>query len=399
MRRLLRFAGLLLLPIGLAATIYGAYLEFLAPGLTLEELFVADTLFLDVGPGMLVFSLVFILASGRRAFYNPLTYGVIVSAGIWAASIFYTLPILLGGYTVPMVLLIAWEMTLFSVSPSLIASGTLAFFLALRDWRLSNYSPDRSSMDKLVSLSIIGGLMLPYAAGLLLGSLALLKILLISIGVWIVWHVFSPWLASGFLLGFTAKTFGERMKSMEFRFMGIRKDGTSIGMLIDRSYYPMAASLGLVLTYLNVRELVAPMIEELDPILAGAELVNLSFIAMVLASVFVGPVFWVIRSSGVRAYDRRTGLEWRVRLPSSIRQFIELYSVIQGVIGFGLLAAKRDPVFSAILLALILSTIFLASFLATTLYHALSIESNVRRFLERCWRLGVALPRLEKTYK
>ncbi len=398
MRKLIRLVGLLLLPIGLAITSYGAYLEFSSYGISPQELLLAYTFFIDLGPGMLTASIVLLLVSRRRSFYNPLTYGLLVSAGIWIASIFYTMPILIGGYSLPTEVVIMWEMALFSIAPSLISSATLAFFIASKEWQASNYSPDRTTMDKVISVSIVGGLVLPYAAGLLLGSLALLKILLIAIGTWAVWHIFSPWLAARLLLGFTRKTFRERMKSVEFRFEGVMRNEVRIGALIDRSYYPMAASLGLVLTYLNVQELIFPLIESLDPISAGARLVNMSFIALVLASIFVGPIFWVIRSSGVRAYDKRSGLEWKLSLPPSIRQFIEFYSVIQGVVGFGLIAAKRDPVFSAIVLALILSTIFLASFLATVLYHVLSLDSSVRRFLERCWRLGVALPDPEKTY-
>ena len=268
----------------------------------------------------------------------------------------------------------------YAIGPMLLASGVIAGVLVERQ-RKNNGGPRIvPSKDVALLIFLVVSLFLPYVAVLTPNWWLLLWVLVI----WFVWHLFTPFIANGIVLGFRPKTRNKTKKEYEIKSTGkpVFED-LSFTNVLSKAYVPTAFGLGATFTIYRFLKL-TPIYVEFSPGPFGtvADTTSYAIWAIAIGALVVGPVVWLLKDDKITLVHREKPKTKTTTVHSFLIGMTKLYGFILGPFLFVFLETERDYLLTFTLLPLMLYTIFMVSLAATLLYLILSHRRNMHRFLE-----------------
>lgn len=376
--------GAIVFLIGIAVTLTGIILEWVQlsmPGLRAHYLALSTTLYIDIGPGLTAASVAWIVSS-----INPIKKFYLIPIAIGIISPTPTL--ILGSAIINMGYLgaIIWHLTIFSIPPALITSGVIAGIVVERHRRRDEVPDIKVGFEKHLLYLIAIALFLIF----LREPLALLRLVILALATWILWHFISPRLAFYLLVRKMRKGMGR----YELIFHKRTGEELTLSNAFSKSYYPLAFGLGFSLTLFNIVELF-PFFEismPSDPMAKAVQLVMFSILAVVVGSAYVGPVVWLYRDSGIRIKDNAAMVVEEPKIHSFANNLVEVYGFIQAPISFTIAVTGGDYLYAIALLALLLVTILTVSLAVVILYVRFSSESNLSYLFTKLIKEGYIQP-------
>ena len=211
--------------------------------------------------------------------------------------------------------------------------------------------------------------------------LALLRLMLSTIGCWIIWHFLSPRIAYYSL----AKKIRNSGGKFEIISGGGIKEELSFSNVFSRAYYPLAFGLGVSLTLLSIIEL-TPLSESIftsEPLLKTAQIALISLLAVTVGSSYVGPVLWLFQDSNIRIKDNVKMTVEEPKIHSLADEVVEIYTFLQAPIGFVIVAAGGDYIYAFALPTILLITILTVALSTTILYIKFSSKRNLIQLIQK----------------
>ncbi|MEN2974514.1 MAG: hypothetical protein ABDH32_02915 [Candidatus Caldarchaeales archaeon] len=376
--------GLTFLLIGVTVTLSGIVLERVQLDmLRLQEQYLAlsTTLYVDIGPGLTAAGLAWIVSSInpiRKSYLIPISIGIVLP----------TLVLSLGSIILEIGYLgaIIWHLTLFTIPPAFIASSVVAGVIVERHRRRDKVPDIKVRFEKHLLYLIAIALFLIFSRE----PLALLRLVILALTTWILWHFISPRLACYLI----ARKMRRGMRRYELVSHKRNIEELTLINVFSKSYYPLAFGLGLSLTLFNIVE-IFPIPEGLvpsEPMSKVVQLVMFSILAIVVGSAYVGPVVWLYRDSGIRVKDNVSMVVEEPKIHSFANNLVEVYGFIQAPISFTIAATGGDYLYAITLLALLIVTILTVSLSVVILYVRFSSESNLRYLINRLVKEGYIQP-------
>jgi hypothetical protein len=382
-----RRTGIYLLVIGILIVIIGEVVRFLLESSTVEAslttvrmLYDLSILFSsDVGPGIVAWGIGWLVASYHRF---ERSYLYVIVTGIFVMTLTFTL---MRWNIIESPLLdfrgVLFVYSLFyAVGPILLASGVVAGVFIERQRQLSGGPNIISSKDVVLAGFLVASLLLPYLAVMNPNWWLLLWVCVI----WLVWHIFAPWVANAVVLGFRPSRRAETRKEYEVRF---RKEPVfeplTFTSILSKAYVPTAFGVGATFTiyrFLKYTPIYIPLTP--GPFGTVADTTSYSIWAIALGALFVGPVVWLLKDSEISLFDRFKSKTETPAVHGFLIGMTKLYGFVFGPFLFVFLETERDYLLTFTLLTLMLYTIFMVSLAATLLYLILSHKRCMRSFLK-----------------
>ena len=330
----------------------------------------------DVGPGITAWGVGWLLAS-FKSFRR--TYLYVVVGGISLMTTMFTLMRwdIMDAPFLDFRGILLLSSLFYAVGPMLLAAGVAAGVLIERR-RLRNGGPAvQPTHDVALAAVLVGSLFLPYLAVLTPNW----RLLLWAIVTWIVWHVAAPWLANGVILGFRPSTREATRAAYQLEVgVGPPRPHLTFTRILAKAYVPTAFGLGATFTVYRFSKF-TPWHIPFTPGPFGivADMTSYAIWAIVLGSLYVGPVVWLLQDAGIRLTAIMDGVIKMPRVHSFFLSMTKTYGFVVGPFLFVFLTTERDYLLTATLLPLMLYTIFTVSVAATLLYLVLSHTRCLKR--------------------
>lgn len=368
--------GLTILSIGATIILFGIIFYYF-PTKNIEQLSslleVSMILYSDVGPGVVSWGIGWIISALnplRKFYLIPISIGMI-------------LPMFTISFGSPLINLdfwgsISWHTFIFSIPPALISSGIISGVIINRHIKRDKLPKIYVGFEEYLLYIVAAGFYLPFIRE----PLALLRLILSTIGCWIIWHFLSPRIA---YYSLTKKIRNSRGKLEIIFVSGIKEEEFTFSNVFSRAYYPLAFGLGVSLTLLSIIEL-TPLAEDIftsEPLLKTAQIALISLLAVTVGSSYVGPVFWLFQDSDIRIKDNTKMTVEEPKIHSLADEMVEVYTFLQAPLGFAIVAAGGDYIYAFALLTILLMTILTVALSTTILYIKFSSKRNIFQLIQK----------------
>lgn len=335
-------------------------------------------LYSDLGPGVVSWGIGWIVSALnhlRKFYLIPISVGMI-------------LPMLTISFGSPLIDLdswgsISWHTLIFSIPPALISSGIASGVIINRHIKRDKLLKIHDGFEEYLLYIVAVVFFLPFIRELL----ALLRLVLSTIGCWIIWHFLSPKIA---YYSLTKKIKNRKGRIELISSRRISEEKLTFSNIFSRAYHPLAFGLDVSLTLPSIIEL-APMSENIfasEPLMKTAQIAIISILAVTVGSSYVGPVVWLFKDSNIRIKDSIKIIIEEPKIHSLANQLVEVYTFLQAPISFTVVATGRDYTYAFALLAMLMMTVLTVAFSTTILYIKFSAKKNLYQLTDKLLKEG-----------